>query len=51
MVASEFGHVVVVRELLKAGASTRAVLPNGHTALSIAKWKGHTAIVALLEKA
>jgi ankyrin repeat protein len=43
--------VAVVRELLKAGASTKAALPNGQTALSIAKSEGHTAIVALLEKA
>jgi ankyrin repeat protein len=37
--------------LLKVGASATAALPNGGTALSIAKSKGHTEIVSLLEKA
>jgi ankyrin repeat protein len=37
--------------LLKAGASTKAALPIGETALSLAKSQGHAAIVALLETA
>jgi ankyrin repeat protein len=41
----------VVTALLKAGASAKAALPNGNTALSIAKSKCHSEIVALLEKA
>jgi ankyrin repeat protein len=41
----------VVMALLEAGASAKAALPNGSTALSIAKSKGHREIVALLEKA
>jgi ankyrin repeat protein len=44
-------HVAGVRELLKTGASARTALPQGNTALSPAYQKGHTEIVALLEKA
>jgi ankyrin repeat protein len=51
MVASAFGHVAVVAELLKAGASTKATLPDGRRALTLAKSEGHEAVVALLEKA
>jgi ankyrin repeat protein len=36
--------------LLKAGAAAKTALPNGSTALSIAKSKGHREIVALIEK-
>jgi ankyrin repeat protein len=43
--------VKVVTVLLKAGASTKAALPDGRTALSLAKSNGHMEIVALLEKA
>jgi ankyrin repeat protein len=41
----------VVVELLKAGASAKAALPNGKTAVSIAESKGHAQIVSLLENA
>jgi ankyrin repeat protein len=41
----------VVSTLLKVGASAKAVLPSGETALSLAKSRGHAAIVAILEKA
>jgi ankyrin repeat protein len=51
MFASQNGHVKVVTELLRAGACTKAALPDGRTALSIARSKGHMQIVALLEKA
>jgi ankyrin repeat protein len=34
----------VVMALLKAGASAKPALPNGSTALSLAKAKGHTPI-------
>jgi ankyrin repeat protein len=51
MVASGFGRVGVVAELLKAGACKEAALPNGVTALSIARSRGHAAVVALLERA
>jgi hypothetical protein len=37
--------------LLKTGASAKAALPNGNTAVSIAKSKCHLEIAALLEKA
>jgi ankyrin repeat protein len=43
--------LAVVGELLKAGASARATLPDGRSALMLAKSNGHKAIVALLEKA
>jgi ankyrin repeat protein len=45
------GDRKVVMALLKAGASAKAALPSGSTALSFAKSKGHMEIVALLEKA
>jgi ankyrin repeat protein len=51
MVASPNGRVAVVAELLKAGASTKAALPDGRSALTLAKWRGCKAVVALLEKA
>jgi ankyrin repeat protein len=51
MAAAVEGHVAVVAELLKAGASTRAALPDGQTALMLAKSKGREAVVVLLEKA
>jgi ankyrin repeat protein len=51
MVAALTGNARVVSTLLKAGASARAVLRSGKTALSLAKSRGHADIVALLEKA
>jgi ankyrin repeat protein len=51
MVAACNGHVVVATALLQAGASTKAEMPDGMTALSVAKSRGHTDMVALLEKA
>jgi ankyrin repeat protein len=51
MVASQSGHVKVVAALLDLGASVKSALPDGRTALSIAKANGHTKIVALLEQA
>jgi ankyrin repeat protein len=44
------GHLGAVAELLKAGASPKATLPGGWSALMMAKAEGHKAIVALLEK-
>jgi serine/threonine-protein phosphatase 6 regulatory ankyrin repeat subunit B len=49
--ASQMGHVTVVAERLKAGVSPKATLPDGRSALTLAKSDGHKAIVALLEKA
>jgi ankyrin repeat protein len=51
MMAARMGHVEVVAELLKAGALPKARLPDGRTALALARSNGHKAIVALLEKA
>jgi ankyrin repeat protein len=45
------GDRKVVLALLKAGASAKAALPDGSTALSLAKSIGHTEVVSLLEKA
>jgi hypothetical protein len=45
------GHRKMVMALLKAGASAKAALPSGSTALSFAKSKGHAEVVSLLEKA
>jgi ankyrin repeat protein len=50
MMASHLGHVGVVAGLLTAGASPNAVLPDGRTAVALAKSKGHKAIVALPER-
>jgi cytohesin len=50
MAAARNGGRKVVMALLKARASAKAALPNGSTALSIAKSKGHTEVVSLLEK-
>jgi ankyrin repeat protein len=51
MGAALMGHTAVVATLLKAGASVKATLPEGWSALALAKSKGHGAVVALLEKA
>jgi ankyrin repeat protein len=45
------GNASVASTLLKAGASARAALPSGETALSLARSRGHADVVALLEKA
>jgi ankyrin repeat protein len=48
-VASQEGHIDVVRSLLAAGADPRLALHNGLMALDSAKHNKHTQIVALLE--
>jgi ankyrin repeat protein len=50
MDASDLGLVAVVAELLKAGAATKIALPDGRTALALARQNGHAAVIALLEK-
>jgi ankyrin repeat protein len=50
MGATGNGDARMVSTLLKAGASAKAALPSGETALSLAKSRGHAAIVALLQK-
>ena len=47
--ASQKGHIDVVRSLLAAGADPRRADHHGFTALDVAKEKKHTQIVALLE--
>jgi serine/threonine-protein phosphatase 6 regulatory ankyrin repeat subunit B len=47
MVAAKRGAVAMVRELLKLGASSRAVR-NGRTVLDVAMEEGHVAIALLL---
>ena len=47
--ASQQGHIDVVRSLLAAGADPRLALHNGFTALGVAKLSKHPQIVALLE--
>jgi ankyrin repeat protein len=51
MLASGFGGVATVTELLKAGASPEARQPTGFTAMDFARAHGQGAVVALLEKA
>jgi ankyrin repeat protein len=51
MVAAWNGHFAVATAPLNAGASAKAAMPDGVTALSIAKARGHTEMAALLEKA
>jgi ankyrin repeat protein len=50
-IASQEGHLKVVRELLSRGANPRLVTNSGSTALSIATRNGHAAIVQLLTAA
>jgi ankyrin repeat protein len=50
MMASGFGGVAVVTELLKAGASPEARLPEGLTAMDFAMAKGQVEVVAVLER-
>ena len=50
MIAAFNGHVDAVSELLKAGADAKAALPDGRTALKIAKQKGNSAVVRLLSR-
>jgi len=45
------GHTERVSALLAAGANVDTRLPDGTTALSLAKKKRHSDVVALLEKA
>ena len=49
IMASQLGHIDVVRSLLAAGADPRHAVHNGFTALDSAKHNKHTQIVALLE--
>ena len=42
------GETESVAELLAAGADTRVVLRDGATALHLAAWKGHAAVLSLL---
>jgi ankyrin repeat protein len=51
LASSLAGDVAVVAALLQAGACPKTTLPDGRSALTLAKWKGHEAVVALLEKA
>ena len=46
--ASECGHLEVVRELLERGAAVNAALTSGGTSLTCASWKGHTGVIRLL---
>ena len=50
-IASQEGHLAVVRELLGLGASPGLVAHNGATALSRATANGHPAIAQLLRAA
>ena len=50
MVAAFNGHVDAVSELLKAGADAKAALPDGRTALEIARQKGNSTVVRLLSR-
>ena len=50
-IASEMGHLEVVRELLARGANLSLAANDGGTALSRVTAKGHAAIVQLLRAA
>ena len=50
-VASEEGHLEVVRELLARGASPSWEDDEGETAITLATANGHAAIAALLANA
>jgi ankyrin repeat protein len=50
-IASQEGHLEVVRELISHGANPRLVTNSGATALSNATRDGHAAIVQLLTAA
>ena len=49
--AAMYGRVNVVKLLLKNGADPNIKAPNGKTALGLAREKGHTDVVELLEQA
>ena len=49
--ASEWGHLKLVRELLARGASPRATAKDGSTALSLAIRENHEGIATLLRDA
>lgn len=49
--AAFLGHVDLVRMLIKNGADPNIAYVSGETPLSIAKERGHTSIVSLLEQA
>jgi ankyrin repeat protein len=51
MIASQKGHVDVVKLLLEKGADVDASTDNGITALLVARKNGHADIAQLLEKA
>ena len=48
MVASEKGHVDVVRALVELGADVAQAKPDGMTALMLASEKGHEAVAQFL---
>ena len=49
MLASEKGHLEVVKQLLEKGARIDLKAINGNTALMLAKEKGHHDIAAVLQ--
>jgi len=51
MLASENGHMEVVKVLLAAGADVNVKSRTGNTALSQATEQGHSEIIELLKKA
>jgi ankyrin repeat protein len=51
LIASQKGHLEVVRELLSRGANPRAATTNGESALSLATGNGHKAVAKLLRAA
>ena len=48
--ASKEGNIGVVQQWLDRGADVNQADKNGWTPLSTAKYKGHAAVVALLEE-
>jgi ankyrin repeat protein len=48
MIASQFGHIEVVKLLLERGAKLDLQVPSGPTALIIASAQGNTDVVKLL---
>jgi len=51
MYSSQYGHPIIAKLLLDAGADVRVKDTDGDTALALAKLKGHAEIVQLLKKA
>ncbi len=44
------GYLAIAKRLLEGGAEATLRIPKGATAIELARWKGHSEVVALLSE-